>query len=745
MSSAGAADVRGRPPTHPTPAETVPTSRLPATIGAGIVVGVLLVVMATSYSALVFSGGLEVHLRKGIALNLLGAVVGAVTVGLLTSLPWAIAGPQDVTGAILGVATASIAARMSPAADETFLTVVLVMALTSLLTGGCFLLLGSFHLGDLIRYVPYPVVGGFLAGTGWLLVKGGIGIMTGTPLSWANISSYGRSGTASKCALVTIFAAFVVWAARRYRHPLIVPAALGGVVVAFYLALLGSGASLNEAEAGGWLLGPFREGDAWRPWALEAVGGADWGAVRSQIPTLAGAVVVGVLALLLNASGIEIAVDRDVDLNRELRAAGTANVLIGAVGAMPGYQKVSATVLADALGARTRHVALVAAVVCGIALVAGASALSLFPRLALGGLVAYLGLNLLLEWVHDAWFRLRSAEYALVLTILLVIAGLGFLAGVVAGTVVALMLFAVDSSRAEVITAEHSGSAILSNVDRGPAAQAVISARADAIHIVRLQGFLFFGTAHRLVHRVRERAEHASPAPLEFLVLDFKRVTGVDSSATVSFVRMTRLARAKNFRIVLTGVSPHVDRQLSRGAHAAADLTRILPDLDRGVQWCEDQILAERVDAGACAAEPEELLDLRDGPVPGERLAAYLEEMELPAGHVLIREGDRSDDLFLLQSGQLTSLMEGPGGEAVRLRTMGPGAIVGEIGLYCGRRRTASVVADAPSRVLRLAKRSLEIMERRDPEAAAELHRMVAGLLAERLAMVLQTQRAYMD
>lgn len=714
-------------------------------VGSGLVVGALLVVMASSYAALVFSGAIGVHLQKGIGLNLFGAAVALTVVGLMSTIPVAIAGPQDVTAAILGLSAASIATQIAPDDSATFLTVVLVVGLTSALTGAFFLVLGTFGLGDLIRYVPYPVVGGFLAGTGWLLVKGGIGVTTGTPLSWSTLSDHAHRPVVTKSVLVLGIAAVLVWTVRRYRHPLVVPAILGAVVAAFYLVVLVSGSSLREAELGGWLLGPFPSGDMWRPWAVEAVGSADWGVLGSQVPTVVSAVLVGVLGLLLNSSGIEMATNRDLDFNRELRAAGTANLLVGAAGGMPAYQKLSATVLAHVLGATTRLVALVAAGVCGVTLTFGASVLSLFPRLALGGLLTFLGLSLLVEWVYDASYRLRRVEYVLVLAILVVVAAFGFLAGVAFGLAVAVVLFVVDISRSDVVHAEFGGATLPSNIDRAPGELAVLQARADSIHVVRLQGFLFFGTANGLLLRIRERAEKADDVPLAFLVLDFKRVTGIDSSAVVSFLKVSRLGRSMNFSIVMTGMGPAMERQLARGGLVSDDNLLILPDLDRALQACEDRIVQE-ADVGASSAVPALLhLDLTGTSRDPAALSSYLEELHLPEGHVLIREGDCADDLFVLESGRLTSFLEQPDGRTVRLRTMGPGTIVGEVGLYGGGRRTAFVVTDAPSTVHRLSRHALEAMEREDPRAAAELHKAIAGLLAERLTRTLRSQSVLTD
>ena len=723
--------------------------RRPAGVGAalwsGLVVGVLLVVMATSYAALVFSGPMDVHLADAVALNLFAAVLALTVVGISSSLPGAIAGPQDVTGAILAVAAAQVAVRIRPGSTTAVLTVVVIMALTSLITGALLFTLGTLGFGDLIRYVPYPVVGGFLAGTGWLLVKGGLAIVTGAPATLSTLTGHGGATTRTKVILLAVFVVVLLVAVRRHRHPLIVPAALAALVAAFYVVVLASGASLGAVERDGWLLGPFEKGDIWRPWLLDALGGADWGAVGAELGTVGSAVVIGVLALLFNASGIETAVDRDLDLNRELRAAGTANVLIGAAGAMPGYQKVSATVLAHVLGPPSRLVAFIAAGVCGITLVFGGSVLSLFPRLALGGLVAFLGLSLLVEWVYDSWFRLRRAECVTVLVILIVIAAGGFLHGVAVGMGVAIALFVLDSSRAEVVTGESSGTSLPSNVERSAPERAVLEARADSIHVVKLQGYLFFGTANRLVQRIRERADASDQPPLKFLVLDLRRVTGVDSSAVFSFVKMTRLGRFREFSIVLTGVPPAIEAQLRRAGVGSDGELRVLPDADRGVQWCEDRILEEH-ELDLSPPDPVPLgrfIDLT-GEDEDRSLATYLEELRVPEGRVLFREGDCSTDLFFVQSGRLTVFLDEPGGGTVRLRTMGPGTVVGEMALYGGERRTASVVTDTPSTILRLSTEALERMQQRDPHIAAEIHRTVARLLAKRLAMTLRSQRDLM-
>ena len=84
---------------------------------------------------------------------------------------------------------------------------------------------------------------------------------------------------------------------------------------------------------------------------------------------------------------------------------------------------------------------------------------------------------------------------------------------------------------------------------------------------------------------------------------------------------------------------------------------------------------------------------------------------------MLIRQGESPDDLFVLESGRLQVEMVTPEGTRVRLRTVLPGVVVGEIAMYTGVPRTADVVAETPSVVLRLSRASIEQMERHGPGA----------------------------
>jgi sulfate permease, SulP family len=727
--------------------EELEPRRLIPTLTFGLVVGALEVVVAISFAALIFAGRLSTHIEAGIGLSLLSAVVIMVMVALRSSVPGVIGSVQDSTAAVLALIAAGIALEVPATGDESFLTVVVAIALTTVATGVFLLALGLLRLGNLIRFMPYPVVGGFLAGTGWLLAKGAIGVLSDVTVSLAALQQLFAADAVEKWLPGLGFAVVLLLLVRRSRHFLLIPAALFASLVLFYAVAAAAGVGVSELKTDGWLLGPFPGTGFWQPWTIEGLGHADWSAILNQGPNMATVVLVGAVALLLNTSGIELAIDRDVDLNRELRVSGGANMVAGLGGGIVGFPTLSLTALAHRSGAG-RLVGIVAGFVCSVALILGGSFLSLVPRVVVGGLLLFLGLAFLVEWVYDAWFKLPRADYAIVVLILLVIAAFGFLQGVAFGLVMAVALFVVDYSRTEVVKHTFTGGSYRSKVDRDPRQLDVLQAHGDEVFILELQGFLFFGTANSLLERIRARALDVADNHLSFLVLDFRRVTGLDSSAVLAFIKVYRLSEGQGFALLVAGLSDRTRRHLERGGFSEAALPglNLFPDLDRAIESCEDWLL-ERETAVQEGRRPLRSL-LRDGlglSVDIERLLPYLELVELPAGHDLIRQGEPSSDVYFLESGQLTAVLTRPEGDRVRLRTMAPGTVVGEVTMYLGSVRGASVITDQASRLYRLTAHTLEAMEQNDPGLAGALHRAFARLLARRLNDSLRTMEALLD
>ena len=217
-----------------------------------------------------------------------------------------------------------------------------------------------------------------------------------------------------------------------------------------------------------------------------------------------------------------------------------------------------------------------------------------------------MGLSFLVEWLVDARRTMPVREYAIVLVILAVIVGWGLLSGVALGLVWAVVLFAVSYSRTDFVRQTLTGAEFRSNVDRPPVEAEELRALGEQVHILRLQGFMFFGTASGLLEHIRSRIEDRDRPPVRFLVLDFRRVSGVDSSAVLAFRKVMQLAKVEGAEVVFTALPDQVRTQLEQGGVRQAELPMSFePDLDRGVQRCEDALLAGR--PAAVSADPTRL------------------------------------------------------------------------------------------------------------------------------------------
>jgi SulP family sulfate permease len=705
---------------------------------AALVTASFTIIAAGSFASLIFAGSLQGSVGYGTWSALFTALVVGAVVATTSSYRGAIAIPQDRIAPILGLMAGNIVARMPDApADQVALTVLAAIALVSVVTGLFLYALGALRLGNLVRYVPYPVIGGFLAGSGWLLVRGGLQVMAGEPL--ADIAPSALADPRSLSLLVpgVLFGLLLFAAVRLSWRYLLVSLTLIAGVVLFYVALDLLGQTPDAARAAGWL--PERPASTTAGgFAFEdVVSLAPWWIILGEGQILLTILLTSVVSILLTASALELASEQEIDLNRELRSSGLATAVAGIGGGMVGFHSLSLSRLVLSMGAASRWVGITAALLCGLALWVGTELALGVPKFVAGGLLLFMGLMFLWEWVYEARRKMTPVDYAVVLLILGVTGAIGYPEGVAVGIAAAVTLFIHNYSRVSVVTHALSGAHLRSNVERPPHDLQRLREHGEGIYVLRLQGFIFFGTANDLLHDVRERIQRADRSPLRFLILDLRRVSGLDSSAIFSLSRVEQLAEKHGFTLVLTDVKPEAAARLGLpplDSGTPQGPVRTFPDLDHGLEWCESEVLGEHAGRGA---PPPGLVDqLRESWPAGEDpagLITYVERLEIPAGHVLIEQQAPSDALYFLERGQLTARLELAAGQALRLRTLRAGTVVGEVGLFLGVARTASVVADRPSVVYRLSSASLERLQQEDPRLALAFHRFIVVLLAERL------------
>lgn len=720
-----------------------PSIIVPA-VTAGMIVGVLQILVQISYATLIFSGPLSSYLGQGIGLALFGSFVLALVMALTSTFPATVAAAQDSPAAILALVSVSISVGISATGNTSaaFATMISAIVLTALLMGVFFFALGYFKLGRFVRYIPLPVIGGFLAGTGWLLVQGGINVMLSSQVTTTGLD-FISPPLLLRWVPGVLLAIVLLLVLRRWTHALVIPGIVLGTILLFYLILTTGGVSIEQARAGNWMLGPFPTGALFQFTTVSALLGADWGVLFRQADKIATILMISGIGVLLNTSGIELASQQDVDLNHELKAVGVANMLTSIGAGLPGFVLFDSTALSYRLGARSRLTGITVAVLFAFALFAGASAFSYFPRPVLGGLLVFSGLTFLQEWLYEAFFNLSHLDYALILLILAVIVGVGFLPGIGVGIFVAMFLFIINYSRITVIKHSLSGTTVRSAVERSPAQREHLREQGNQMFILQLQEFIFFGTGQHLLDCVRERLNNRNAPPLRYLLLDFRRVSGLDASAISSFQRLIQLTRTQQVETIFTEVAPSMQTQLERGK---VRNIRYFATLDRGIEWCENRILAQTpspLDAISYTFQAQLVHYLPD-PLDRARLQSYLERVELAANSILVRQDEPADALYFIEEGVLSVDITLGDGTSLRIRRIQSGTILGEIGVYLGGMRTATVTALEPTIAYRLTGTALGEMERRDPDLATAIHKWNAVIMAERLANEIRMIEALM-
>jgi len=698
-----------------------------------LVLAMIAILFAGLDAAFIFSGPWLPYVGSTLPVFLLSGAVLMGAMGALSRFRCLYTGFQDEAVVILaGVAAGFTKLAGGVVDDRLYASTLVAVVVATVVTGTFFLLLGTLRLGRLIRYVPFSVTAGFMITIGGLLISGGAELAESRRIGV--VASGLASGDMPWKALVALGCALViVMLCRRKGGLVLLPLICAGLMLAFYVACALAGIDTATLAAHGWL--PPAIGEAPRPpgWLLVQQAGVDWPLVASGWRSYLSVALISSLALLLAVTALELSTRQRVDVDRELRAAGIANLATAAAGGAAGYHDDIVTAMLHKSLAADRVTVLAAALLC-----AGAAAFSpqwfaLVPLPLLGGIVMWLGWQLWRDWVFYSGSYLHRSDWIAVAAIAAVTLSIGFIAGVLLGIGVGIALFLVDYSQVSTVRYVVNGREIRSNVDRSSEAEQLLYDQGLRIHVVKLQGYLFFARAHQVLVQLEPLLSRLSRDDAHYIVLDFQGVSGVDSTATIAFVRLRQMAGDARAQLVFTGLGLAARLDLAR-EELAEGIVRYFGTLDQGLAWCEDQLLhgtlpphVGRVNATHIFEEIVHISRVQGGWEP------YLREVRVPAGETLIAVGGETADIFHVESGSLSVQIEGVGKERIVLRGLEPGSVFGEMAFYLGGRRSAAVVAETDAVLQVLGARALDRLERENPALAAKVHRLLARLMALKL------------
>ena len=200
---------------------------------------------------------------------------------------------------------------------------------------------------------------------------------------------------------------------------------------------------------------------------------------------------------------------------------------------------------------------------------------------------------------------------------------------------------------------------------------------------------------------------------------------------------MRHLAEQGQFKLVFSSLPPGVERSLRKGGlleEGDDPFCRIFPDLDAALEWSEDLLLHTSEARNTRERTTDEWLkaELGDDAL-FDAFLSYLTIREMAPGDVIFTQGETGDSLYLLSSGRVTILLRAGEGKELRLRSMLGHTLLGEMGVYRGAPRGASVVVDQPTTVYQLTHAEIRRMETENPTLAHAFHKFVIRTLASRL------------
>ncbi|KAJ7902840.1 sulfate transporter family-domain-containing protein [Mycena olivaceomarginata] len=691
----------------------------------------------------------------------------------------------------------SIAQEIGPEhPQEIICTTLVAYALSSVLTGLSFFLLGFLKLGTLIGFFPRHILVGCIGGVGAFLIETGWTVSLRisdddfTP-TWSTFKFVFLD--AHNLALWTIPLALAIilrfiTEGLRWRHQLVFPLYFLLIPLVFYVVVAAAQLNIADLRDSGWvfeMVGGGKEEHWYKFYSYYDYTKVRFGPLWSTLPTQFALLFFNILHPPLNVPALSVSLNEDVDTNRELVGHGYSNLLAGLLGTVPNYLVYVNTLLFYRVGGGTRIAGFMLAAATTILLLIGTGPIAFIPVMVVGSLIFVLGIDLCKEALWDTRHRVSRSEYITIVSIMVCMTVWDFVIGVLFGIVVSCFFFVVQNSQRASIRALHTGETAISTVRRPSSQRAYIQEVSKQTTILRLQGFLFFGTIAHVEEAIRNIIDGPSwqRNPVRFLVLDLSLVGGVDMSSAEAFVRLQRLLSVKYVTLVFCGFSAEspVGKALQSVDVLGADGVELFSTMNDAMEWTENAylrawfrsqksefvyvVLPGRQDANLALQEAgsffgsprrSHLRAAGHRTIANERplesgisaepfntlvkafssysdvdleqfrpMLSYLQRMSVPEGLILWRQNDPADGLYIIESGVLrASYKFSDHSEAIE-ESMVPGTLAGELSALSNSPRNASVVVERSAVLWKLSLSSLRRLEEEEPILARKFTQLV--------------------
>lgn len=621
----------------------------------------------------------------------------------------------------------------------------LLLALLGLTAGAVQIAFGLVGLGRLIKYMPYPVVSGYLSGVGLYIIGSQVPRLLGMAQGvhfWESLASW----HAWKWQGIVVGIITMVVMAGAARVTKAVPAAIlalgAGVLAYFGLGL--TDPALLTLENNALVIGPIDGGGGGS--LAEMITGRWQGIDHIGAPEfklLIGSALT--LAVLLSIDTLKTCVVLDAltrsrhDSNRELMAQGLGNMASAVVGGIPGAGTMGATLVNISSGGSGRLSGVVEGMLALTAFLLFGKMIAWVPIAALAGILIVVGARMIdRQSLHFLRSRSTALDFIVIVSVVIVALTVSLIAASGIGIVLAVILFVREQTGGKVVYRKAYGNKTFSKQVRLQDEMRILEERGDQAVIFELQGSLFFGTADQLHCALEPELKTRN-----YVILDMRRVQSVDITAGHALEQITDMLAERNAYLLLS----HIPKNLPSGQDMqqyfdAIGLVReespvrVFNELDDALEWVEDRILleagVEQTEAMALELAQFEIFRNRKEATLAA-LDACMERRSFKAGEKIFSIGDTGDELFLIRRGLVRIMLPISAQQSHHLSTFGQGGFFGEMAFLDGAARSADAIAFTDTDLFVLPRKVFDKISEEHKKTAIRLLESLASALAARL------------
>ncbi|MDQ6979134.1 MAG: SulP family inorganic anion transporter [Mariprofundaceae bacterium] len=572
--------------------------------------------------------------------------------------------------------------------------------------------MGWFHLGHLVKFIPYPVVMGFITGSAVLMVLSQQAVVI-TPLTTAG-------GWIPLFAALATLVIMVAMERQPWRIPASVIALLVGTLLFHALTWL----CLDGATPTSWVVGELPAlSDIHRLDISHALNWPWW----LMLAIAASLAVLASLDTLLTSVIADVSSGCHHDDRRELIGQGGGHVLAALFGGMAGAGTTGATLLALRSGGQ-RWTAVINALIILSIIVVFSDAAALLPISVFAGIIFHVAIFGMLDKDPWLWFKQASSRLDgwIMLTVTIITVSYDLMVAVIFGVVLAVIQFLRQQANMGVIRQRWRGHQRKSSRQWSQQQAELLTQGNHAILGYTLRGALFFGTTDHVYSSIQQEISDT-----RYIILDLRRVEQIDLTALYILKQLAALLRERGGELILAHVPPGIGLIKAKG-HAHTRLIsfhhdvffRTFSDVDEALEYAEISVLEW---LGGNGAANDQVFGLAQVPLLHElnpRLFHHLKKIlvcrNIASSQVILAQGAYNESLFIMLEGEVEIRLHYGTSQHIRISRLGAGVIFGDVTFLQAGACTAEVRALHDVVCLELKRPNFNILTQQHPRLAAD-------------------------